>query len=120
MLNKTLLILISTVLALTFASSAYGQSTEVDEILAECETILDEVAGQRDRAIEQGDKVAQERDEARGRLLFLIPEYETLKQENRQLLVEVADQPSRWVWLGIGLGTGVVVTVAATLALVAL
>lgn len=111
MLNKTLLILIWTALNYACVLNAYGQSTEVEEVLAECEMILDEMATQRDRAIESADSAAQARDEARGQLLFLIPEYEILKNENSRLTVEAADKPNRWVWLGVGVGAGAGVTI---------
>lgn len=110
MLKKTLQTLTLIALVSIFASNVYAQNTEVDEILAECEVILDEMAAQRDRAIDLSDKTAQERDEARGQLLFLIPEYETLKRENLHLNVEVEQAPSRWVWFGLGAGAGVATT----------
>lgn len=123
MLNKTLPILISMLLAFAFASNACAQSIspeEVESLLNDCEVIIAEVAEQRNRAIEEADTTAQERDEARGQLLFLIPEYETQKQDIRRLQIEVADKPSRWVWFGIGAGAGIVVTVAAVFALASL
>lgn len=102
--------------------NAYAQNLppEVEEVLTECELVTDALVDQRNRAIQAADRAAQERDEARGKLLFLVPEYETLKDENLRLHLKVAEAPNRWVWLGVGVGAGVATTVLVSLVLVSL
>ena len=110
MSNKLLPTLILLFLGFGFASPTYAQNTqEIENLLNECEEIIAQVAEQRDRSIKESDKIAQERDEVRGQLLFVLPEYEALKKENKALIRKEADKPSRLTWMLVGSGGTIIV-----------
>lgn len=116
MSNKKLLIPILIFLNFGFALPAFGQNTgEIENLLNECEVIIGEVADQRDQAIQEADKASQERDEARGQLLFVVPQYDALKDENRKLIRLEADKPSRLTWMAVGAGGTVIITLIGIL-----
>jgi hypothetical protein len=93
-----------TAFAQSIAPNAPIATTEIQAILDECDAILADVASQRDRAIEHGDVVETERDEARGQL-------QVLWKENERLRLEVEKAPSRVVWGSLGVGATVAVGV---------
>lgn len=117
-MSKLTLLTLTTVVAISTAPlTVYAQSTDsrqdldaqVEEILAECDAILNEMAAQRDAAIRNADAIETERDEVRGALKQMWPELEDLRDENQVLRLQVASQPSRLVWAGVGAGVALVV-----------
>ena len=114
-LKSMLLALMTSVVLLGYGSLSYAQSTDstplpndVEEAMVECDLLLEAMAKTRDDALRETNEVETERDEARGKLLFVVPRLVEVESANQRLQRQVESQPSRLVWAGVGAGVALV------------
>lgn len=88
------------VLMMLFAGSAYAQD-DCDAVIVECEVLLEEMATQRDQAINDTDAVETERDVEAGKRQT----FERLYHQERQKPPERKGL-SGAAWFGMGAGSG--------------
>lgn len=113
--KSRLLALTTSVLVSVFASLPSAHAQECDEVVVECERLMEEMAQTRDQAIADTDAVETERDTEAGKRLTFERLYYDERALNAQKQERPRPQAGTWFALGavsataLGLLVGLVV-----------